>query len=450
MKRVFKILCVFSVIISMYASIMPTEIKAAIFGVSATNNGNGTTTVTIYGACVGGFSVSAGGASVNVGKTTIDSNAVVTLSTGAGTFTVTATAISASDANYQLVEGSASTTVTVTNGSSGGGSTGGSGGSSSGGATGGATSGAATNQTNNEPVKQQVSLNLSELSVSVGTLDPAFSPDVTNYSVKLPRGTKKITVHAAVAGTGVGVTGSGDHSLKGGENSIDITLKEQDGDGTRTYTIKVFVEQDPTVFLSGLGEKKLGVLSLMNAPKLEGFEDYSFKISGKDVIGRKNSKNGLVVLYLSNSKEQNNYYIYDEKAKKITSIYIPISILGKNYAIITIPDNLKTMEGLTVSKVKIGESELDGWKFKNSEFKNYSLVYLMDENAKIGFYQYELTSNTIQPFSGAAAATQKEFDEIAENLQLYKIVAYSFIAISSIFIVSTGLLVIKFRKKVSK
>lgn len=441
-KRLFKIGLSVFVLTSMMFSMVQINVKAAVFGVSATNNGNGTTTVTVFGSCVGGFTISAGGASASVGKTTLDASASVTLSTGAGTFTVTATAISVSDASYNLVDGSVSTSVTVTNGSSGGSSSGGSN-------SGGSTSGGSSNTGNNGQEAETVAnLLLNDLSVSDATLSPVFSANTLEYSVNMPRGTKKVTVNASVAGTGINVTGTGDHEVKAGDNKIEVVLNEMDGAGSKTYTINVYVEADPTVYLTGAGKKKLGIMSLNSAPILDGFEDYTFKVSGKEVTGRKNTNTGLVLLYMIDSDDNSNYYIYDEKSKKITSIYIPVALFGANYAIITVPEDMQNMTGLTYKKVKISEQEFDGWIFKDKTFKNYSLIYLMNDKAEMHLYQYESTTNTLQLYSGAAAATQEVYDQMANDLDRTKIISYCLIGSTLIFAgLSAGLGIFLLRKK---
>jgi hypothetical protein len=133
-----------------------------------------------------------------------------------------------------------------------------------------------------------------------------------------------------------------------------------------------------------------------------------------------------------------NYYIYDEKTKEITSIYIPTALFGKNYAIITIPEEIQIMEGYKFGKVTLSETELEGWTFENTKFKNYKLVYLMDENDVAKLYQYEEESQTLQPFSGAAPITQEEYESLKSDADMKNILLYSTIALG---IATAGLLV---------
>ena len=47
--------------------------------------------------------------------------------------------------------------------------------------------------------------------------------------------------------------------------------------------------------------------------------------------------------------------------------------------------------------------------FENKDFANYAILYLMDENGKSNFYQFERTQNVLQLYSKSASITQKQY-----------------------------------------
>lgn len=312
---------------------------------------------------------------------------------------------------------------------------------------GGSSSGGSANTSTVVEEEPTVNLSLASLSVSEGTLSPAFSPEVTTYQMTLPRGTKKISVSVTTEGTGKSVEGSGEHKLSAGNNEIKIVVKAVEGNDSKTYTINAYVEEEPTIFLNGAGNKNMGVLSLHGAPVLEGFEDYKFKIDGKEVTGRKNTLTGLVVLYMSDGEDSEHYYIYDEKKKEITSIYIPIALLGNQYAIVTIPEDSKTMAGLTLKEVEVDGKKMEGWTFKDKTFKNYVLVYLMNEKGETHLYQYEKSENVLQLYSGAAAATQEQYDQNVKELNLYRMISFVLIPTTIVLFGSAISLAVMLKKK---
>ncbi|MDL2228579.1 leucine-rich repeat protein, partial [Odoribacter sp. OttesenSCG-928-L07] len=80
---------------------------------------------------------------------------------------------------------------------------------------------------------------LSNLTVSEGTLTPAFHQDSLNYSVQVDIDITSITLTAHTEATGAIVIGDGTHSLNTGVNTFTILVIDQDGVNTLTYTVKV-------------------------------------------------------------------------------------------------------------------------------------------------------------------------------------------------------------------
>jgi len=81
--------------------------------------------------------------------------------------------------------------------------------------------------------------NLSNLTVNPGELVPSFNAFVTNYTVKVPSNTERITVSATPATVGATVAGTGNHSLTPGNNTIRIVVTAPDKATSRTYTVTV-------------------------------------------------------------------------------------------------------------------------------------------------------------------------------------------------------------------
>lgn len=82
---------------------------------------------------------------------------------------------------------------------------------------------------------------LSNLKVSVGTLSPAFSSNVTTYNVDVGNETTSIKIDATLTDSKssfVSGYGPGSYSLKEGLNNINIKVKSQRGD-INVYTINV-------------------------------------------------------------------------------------------------------------------------------------------------------------------------------------------------------------------
>jgi hypothetical protein len=91
-----------------------------------------------------------------------------------------------------------------------------------------------------EPKPQDKNTNLKSISLSTGKLSPAFSPDITSYSVVVNNHIVEITIICATEGSAakLEVTDGATHTLNEGENSIEVNVTAENGD-TKTYTITV-------------------------------------------------------------------------------------------------------------------------------------------------------------------------------------------------------------------
>jgi hypothetical protein len=81
---------------------------------------------------------------------------------------------------------------------------------------------------------------LKSLDLSSGNLTPPFSPETTAYTVAVGYGVDSVTVTAAPGSAKAVVSsGGGDRPLDVGPNRIDITVKAENGQTTKTYTVTV-------------------------------------------------------------------------------------------------------------------------------------------------------------------------------------------------------------------
>ncbi|MDR2149016.1 MAG: Ig-like domain-containing protein [Tannerella sp.] len=79
---------------------------------------------------------------------------------------------------------------------------------------------------------------LAAIAVSSGTLTPAFSPNITEYTVEVANSVNSITLTATASHAAATVSGDGTKSLSVGSNVFYITVKAENG-SLRTYTVTV-------------------------------------------------------------------------------------------------------------------------------------------------------------------------------------------------------------------
>ena len=180
---------------------------------------------------------------------------------------------------------------------------------------------------------------------------------------------------------------------------------------TKTYTINAYVEETPEVFLT-YNDTQLGVVKNTDNVSKPGdaFEEVKLKIDGKEVTGWQNNIMNVTVLYMINEESgEKNFYLYDAEKNVLTSVFKPITLLGNNLYIIDVDQELQTRQGMTFTTVTVDEKELQGWKFNEAGFDKYCLIYVMNEQGEMQYYQYEASQNTLQLYSNAAPVSTETY-----------------------------------------
>lgn len=266
---------------------------------------------------------------------------------------------------------------------------------------------------NTEEKDKGTSSYLSTLGVSNGTLSPKFQSDIHEYTLDLDNRISTITVDAESVDAKASVSGTGEKTLELGENKIEVICTAEDGSST-TYTIVAKVSEKPAVFIN-YGTAKLGVLSEADTTVLSNaFSETTITVDGQEIKAWRDETIPLTLVYLVNDKQEKDFYIYEE-GKGAVSIYRPIALCGKNLVMIDIPQELRERSDMNFGAIQVDHVTLQGWTFDDETFKGYSLIYMMDQQGNKQYYQYEETSNSLQQFSGAAAITQKDYDQYVKK-----------------------------------
>lgn len=418
--KIFYVICITFSYLFCFTQNVNANASASISGGGSVNVGDTfTVTISVYDAKSWTYAVGfEGNVSLISGDTepmgfegNNTSNTLTFKATSAGTARVYA--------NGQVSDGekdspiSLSTNITITNPVSapptGGNSSNGGGGSST-------TNQTPTNKddTPTTTVKKSNDASLSELTISQGTLSPEFKPETTEYSVSLAKDVTTLSISAKANDAKASVSGTGEQTVKAGVNELSVTCTAEDGT-TRTYIIKASVDETPTSFIP-YNDKKLGVVrdtSSLSIPT--GFEELKITLDGQEIVAWKNPLNNLIIVYMIDDANEKNFYLFDEKNNQITSAYKPMALLGRNIAVIDIPVELQTKNGLKFQEVEVDGVKLQGWVFEDSAFANYTLLYVMDEQGKMVYYLHEKSENTLQLYSNQAAISQDAYDTLLND-----------------------------------
>lgn len=287
---------------------------------------------------------------------------------------------------------------------------------------------------------------LSSLSVSSGTLTPKFNSSKTEYSVNLSADQTTINVSAKATDSKAKVSGTGEHSLKPGKNTIAVTCTAEDG-SKKKYTITVNVDEKPVTYTDFDG-KSLGVVS--NLEGIEGpdksFEKTKVTLNDKEVDAWKSEKLNKTVVYLVNENNEKGYYVYENG--KIVSHFQPVSFAGMNMYIVDVPQ--KEISGMKFQDLTIEEQKIPGWIFNDTSLSSYELFYAMQENGEMAYYLHEKQTNTFMPYPETFLEYPKQLENVKQEIQSTKLFRNVFIGTTALFVVTTvafAYLYLNFKKK---
>ena len=279
---------------------------------------------------------------------------------------------------------------------------------------------------------------LSSLSLSKGTLSPAFDPEVTEYNVNLKAGSTATSVSAQAKDTKASIEGTGEKTLVEGDNLVEVKVTAENGD-VRTYKINIYVEEKN---LTQIKFDKMNYGIVTKVDRLEapaGFEKTTLAVNGKDVPAWKNADMKLTLLYLRNEDGNKDFYIYDEKEGTVVSLYKPIQIAGKDYIQLSIVRSAQERSGMKYNaKIKIGDLTIDGWEYEDKAYENYVLLYLMNKEGKANYYLYEKSEGTLQIVADMAAVSQSAYDELKGSMSSMNMYMIAGIAGTAVFAVLSG------------
>ena len=280
-------------------------------------------------------------------------------------------------------------------------------------------SGGGSSTGNNPGVSLSSNNALSSLTVSAGTLTPAFDPAITEYTLSLPSQSDRLTITANPSDSRATVQGDGDISLQDGETSLSVVVTAEDG-SAKTYTITVQVAQAPTLFLDYNGQRLGVVKDVSQVTPPAGFapaEPITYSGDTLPIWTDVSGKRTLVYL-LDEKTSAQGFYLFSQTTG-VQSPYLPILCGSVTYIYTDIPKELSSVPGLTPATVKAFGQTLNGWTYNDASLKDFCVLYLMDDAGSYGYYTYDSREETLQRFSGAVFT-----DDAGQSLRVPMLYVY--------------------------
>lgn len=248
---------------------------------------------------------------------------------------------------------------------------------------------------------------LASLTISPGTLNPEFSPYTNTYSVQVDEDVTKMTVTAQADDSNADVSVWGANELESGENLVQVAVTAENGD-VRYYDIHVMVGEDvgtPYTEIDGVRYAFIDYEDGLEPP--EGFASTTLKYEKWQVLACKAPNDLLYIVPLipedADEDEEYEWYMYLED-KNCFVKYQEFSSKYNRYVIMDVPEGVEVPEGYVDASITINGIKVNAYKPDVNFFKDYSansklyLVYAMNINGDVGFYNYDLGEDTFMRY----------------------------------------------------
>lgn len=295
---------------------------------------------------------------------------------------------------------------------------------------------------------------LKSLLTSYGVLAPAFSPDITEYTMTVPNSISSITLNAEANDPTAAVQVSGVAELAVGQNHRQITVIAPDGT-TKVYIVQITREaaaessqeeskeessqeessqeesskeeskaessQEESSAEAGIVAFKIDGLTMYlqsvpaNAEIPQGFEKAPFEYQGSRFEIAQNSDQSMRLFYLADFKGENGaFYLYDAASDTCLNS-VPLYINGHVQMLLDADRGGKVPKGCKLQTAQIKGRSIRVYVaggLSAAEAREF-IVYGLDDTGIHDYYRYAVQSGTLGYYMDAFEEDTSSPDESA-------------------------------------
>ena len=302
-----------------------------------------------------------------------------------------------------------------------------------------------TDQTENKNLSADNSLQ--SLSLSAGTLSPAFTGKIVQYTASVGNDVTKVTVNAVPANEKATIESiTGNENLSVGANTVKVVVKAENG-ATATYTITVtrgqtgdtstksdepaVITEDPAESTSTtvestdetitVGDANYQIVSEFGAELLPaGCTESTVSYKGTDYKGATFAAGNLSMLCMvpqgTTDPSSARFFIYDESGD---SFYPLIQLKqGDNFVIwLPTPADYTAADGEQQVDITVnGDESMSVHQTASEEGTDFSFFYGVNQDGTTGWYEYDALEQTYQRQHGSASASDDTEQSDDSNL----------------------------------
>lgn len=278
--------------------------------------------------------------------------------------------------------------------------------------------------------------NLASLGVEGFTISPEFNKSTLEYSVTVKPDTTSVNIVAKTSDSKAKMSGTGKMDVVEGTNQAKIVVTAENGT-SKTYVINITVpEKDPINYK--FGQDNYNILRKLPENLPLNFNKATIKFNDEEVPCLQNEKLNITLIYLRNSKNEENFYIYDA-SKKLVTIYNEVK---NNDITIYLTNKEVKVKGYNKRNIKVNGVETIGYQLS----ENSKDFLVMGRNVSTGqdnIFVYDSVNKTISLFN------EDDYNYLVDATNLYKMITYALGALLGLLLLIVILLASS-RKKLIK
>jgi|GEM_PF-2633311 len=255
--------------------------------------------------------------------------------------------------------------------------------------------------------------NLKSLEVNPGNLTPAFTSNITNYSLAVEMDVDNVIVSATPADSKAKVISvTGNNNLIYGENKINIVVQAENGN-KKTYTITVTraapsPSPSPSPTPGVTINQPDGQYTIIDLPEGTpipgGFYSTLDSVGGQSVPAYRAIKGDLTLYYLQNESGAAGFFYLDGTSGEYKP-FLTLSLPAIAFPILS-PDGLTSIpEGFDETTFDVNGSPVKAWQSSTLP-AGQMLLYLMNNDGEKNFYIYDTASRLLSLYAGGTTPSE--------------------------------------------
>lgn len=258
---------------------------------------------------------------------------------------------------------------------------------------------------------------LKELSVAQGAIEPAFDPNVTEYSLSVPFSEKNLTVSATPAHGAASVALSSTE-LAVGDNVVTVTVKAQNG-ATKQYVLRVHRAESN---LAGVTANVNGTQFVIEHDPAyltppAGYTEVTVDYGTREILAYASPNATVHIVYLKSDDPAAaaGWYLFDQQKQSFYPMHTATSST-EEFVFLPLPETLSVPAGFSPKQISVSEQIVFAYQNAESETSGVYLVYAMNKDGLADFYYYDLNRNSFVSYFASSAQVGSDIPSDSELL----------------------------------